>query len=250
MEGGGIWAVNPETPAPEWRGEDIRDRAVVVCAEQGYGDQMMFARYLPFLEERGARAVIACNALMRPLFATRGYAVARFSPGSHQIPHCDTWVLIGSLPHRLGLGAPPLPMQFAIPRGGGGVGVVPTGNPVYFNDANRSLPAEYQAQLLAMGRDLRPEATGARNFQESAKLFAGLDLVITVDTAAAHLAGSIGVPTWVLLPCIGTDWRWLRDRSDSPWYPSVRLFRQPAPGDWESVFREVRAGVPEGGRGR
>jgi tetratricopeptide (TPR) repeat protein len=236
---GHVSVIDPDSGVPEWRGEELRGRRIVVCAEQGYGDQLMFARYLPLLRERGAEVVVGCNALMRPLFASLGYAVTAYPGQDRRIPACDYWVQVCSLPLRLGLAAPPPPLAFAARRLGGGVGVVPTGDPRHVNDHNRSLPPDLAARLLALGRDLRPEATGTRDFREAAELFAGLDLVITVDTAAAHLAGSLGVPTWVLLPAFGVDWRWLRGVAASPWYPSVRLFRQPAPGDWTSVFAEV-----------
>lgn len=233
----------PETTVPEWCGEDLGGRRIVVCAEQGYGDQVMFGRYLALLRARGAEVVVGCNALMRPLFASLGYAVTPFSQKNRVLPACDYWTLLGSLPFRLGLEAPPPPLQLAPRRGGGGIGVVPRGDPRHVNDHNRSLPPDLAERLLQFGRDLRPEATGTRDFREAAELFAGLDLVITVDTAAAHIAGSVGVPTWVLLPAFATDWRWRRNHRDCRWYPSVRLFRQPAPGAWGPVFAEVDAAL-------
>jgi len=236
-------APNPEGDAPEWLGEDLNGRRIVVCAEQGYGDQMMFARYLPWLQAQGAEVVVGCNALMRPLFAGLGFAVAPYSPMNARLPACDAWILMGSLPLRLGSQPPPPPLALA-PRGsGGGIGVVPAGNPQHQFDRYRSLDGRQAERLSAFGRDLRPEATGARDFKESAELYAGLDLVITVDTSSAHLAASIGVPTWILIPDAGADWRWQRERLDSPWYPSARLFRQPKRGDWDSVLDEVEAAL-------
>jgi ADP-heptose:LPS heptosyltransferase len=121
--------------------------------------------------------------------------------------------------------------------------VVTRGSPVHVNDAQRSLPPAFASRLLRLGRSLEPEATGFRNFRQTAELVAGLDLVITVDSAVAHLAGAMHKPVWVLLPAHNTDWRWLKDRSDSPWYPTMRLFRQPRPDDWESVFSELESAV-------
>jgi len=240
---GHVHVYEPQTTAPEWRGEDLGGRRIVVCAEQGYGDQVMFGRYLPLLRARGARVTVGCNALMRPLFAGLGYDVTPFSEQQRRLPDCDLWVQMGSLPCRLGLEAPPPPLALAPRRGGGGIGVVPRGDPRHVNDRNRSLPPDLAARLLGLGRDLRPEATGTRDFREAAELFAGLDLVITVDTAAAHVAGSLGIATWVLLPAFATDWRWLRGRTESSWYPSVRLFRQPAPGAWNAVFADVESAL-------
>lgn len=95
------------------------------------------------------------------------------------------------------------------------------------------------ARLRALGMSLDPADTGAKDFRDTADIVAGLDLVISVDTSIAHLAASLGVPTWVLLPAANTDWRWGHDRSDSEWYPSVRLFRQPRPGAWAPVLDAV-----------
>ncbi|MBL8556316.1 MAG: hypothetical protein JNL41_18725, partial [Phenylobacterium sp.] len=125
---------------------------------------------------------------------------------------------------------------------GGRIGVATRGNPGHSNDAHRSLPADVAAELLALpgAMSLEPEATGAKDFAETAAIVAGLDLVIAVDTAVAHLAGALGRPAWILLPRIFTDWRWMEGRADSPWYPTARLFRQASPGDWSAVLAEVR----------
>ena len=134
----------------------------------------------------------------------------------------------------------PPPTQIPIAwRGGAGIGVVPTGSREFVDDARRSLSNEAASRLLELGRDLRPESTGARDFRDTAEIVSKLDLVITVDTSVAHLAGSMGAPTWVLLPAVAPDWRWLYERSDTPWYPSVKLFRQRAAGDWEEVLDRV-----------
>jgi len=232
--------LEPVTDIPEWMGGPIAGKRIVVCGEQGFGDQIQFARYVWELQRRGAFATYAVDPELHQLFELAGLSVATHSLKLSSIPDSDYWVFVGSLPARLGL-SEPLPLVRLGPprRGGGGIGVMPSGNPTHPNDAHRSLPADQANRLLSLGRDLRPEATGARDFLETAKILAELDLVIAVDTSVAHLAGSMGLPTWVLLPAFDTDWRWQRERADSPWYPSATLFRQKAPGDWASVIDEV-----------
>jgi ADP-heptose:LPS heptosyltransferase len=144
------------------------------------------------------------------------------------------------------------------------VGLVWAGRPTHENDANRSMRLADFAPLAgleqvawvslqkgAAAEQLKTAPPGLvvhdwtrdlNDFADTAALVSELDLVIAVDTAVCHLAGALGKPVWTLLPTV-PDWRWLVDRSDSPWYPSMRLFRQPTPGDWESVMREVRAGL-------
>jgi hypothetical protein len=144
----------------------------------------------------------------------------------------------GDLPHLCGATLealpPPWPIRGDARASTGRIGVVTHGAPSHANDANRSLPRAAAARLLALpgAVSLRPEDTSAKDFQDTADLIAGLDQVITVDTAVAHLAGSMCKPTTILLPHLRTDWRWMRGRSDSPWYPSVSLVRQDASGDW------------------
>jgi len=238
----------PPTPIaaqPEWTGEPLQGRRIVVCAEQGWGDQLMFGRYLAQLRDQGAEVVVACHPfVIGRFFASLGYVVSPFFV-DRPVYGGDYWTLIGSLPLRLGAGAPALPAYrpIDVPREGG-VGIVTRGSPTHWNDANRSLPPAVAEQLLALGQDLSPEATGAHDLLHTAELMARLDLIITVDTAAAHLAGSIGKDCWVLLPYSGLDWRW-GDGVRSDWYPGMRLFRQPAPGDWDAVLDAVVAALAE-----
>lgn len=234
----------PRLSTPEWRGEPIT--SLLVMAEQGLGDQIQFARLIPVLQARGLAVSFACAPPLIPLLAPLGCPLIPTVPGA-DVPRCDAWVMLMSLPHILGLKLedipPPTPIGSA--SGGVGIGVMTRGNPGHANDRNRSLPPELAAELQALpnARDLHPEATGAADFLATQRIIEGLAEVVTVDTSIAHLAGSMGKPCRVLLPFV-PDWRWLRDRTDSPWYPSVRLYRQPAPGDWRSVIDAVAADLP------
>jgi hypothetical protein len=126
--------------------------------------------------------------------------------------------------------------------GGQGVGVLSRGRPTPGGvGEHRALPDDMAERLLGLpgAVSLHPDDTGARDFADTAEIVRGLERVVSVDTAVAHLAAAMGKPTWILLPAVGTDWRWLRDRRDSPWYPSAELFRQQRPGDWEPLLAEV-----------
>ena len=238
----------PDAAYPEWRGEDLAGKRLLVMGEQGLGDSIMFSRYFAPLKARGAEIVFVCPPELHRLMARLGVEVAGAGEQADaRAIAADYWVLTGSLPVRLEttLETIPPPAAFAgLPQGsGGGVGVVARGAPLHRNDHNRSLPPRLAQRLLKHGRDLTPEATGAKDFEDTARIVADLDLVIAVDTSVAHLAGSMGKPVWVLLPARDTDWRWLRGRDDSPWYPSARLFRQRVSGDWEPVLRRVEAAL-------
>jgi tetratricopeptide (TPR) repeat protein len=237
----GLYIPNPASAAQEWRGEDLSGKRVIVFGEQGYGDQIQWARFANLLP--AADVTYVCAPVVAPLFRRAGWGVIA-ADGRSPLPPADFSALAGSLPLRLGITADSLPgpTNLRIPlRGGGGIGVATRGKPAHPNDANRSLPPVEAARLLGIGRDLQPEATGAVDFLQTAEIIAGLDLVISVDTSVAHLAATLGVPTRVLLPFGWTDWRWLREREDSPWYPAARLYRQRQPGDWSETVGAVLA---------
>lgn len=254
---------------PCWQGEDITGRIVLVHAEQGFGDTLQFCRYIPLLSARGARVVLECHAPLVSLMA-RVAGVAGVIPTGGIPGRYDLHVPLLSLPGIFGtslenipnnapyLAPPPdrLPFWRAL-----------TGNENYlrvglcwsgksYPDPGRSCPADQLAPLAAMdgvvfyslqlGREgalpfaMIDHTNLIRDFADSAALIAQLDLVITVDTAVAHLAGAMGKPTWVLLP-YSPDWRWLLNRDDSPWYPSLRLFRQSCRGSWQDVIQRVKS---------
>ena len=236
----------PQVPWPHWRGEDLTGKRLVIFPEQGLGDAIQFARFAPRLQRSGADVTLLCQPPLARLFSTLGVRVVA-AAGAAEFPDPDFWVLSNSLLRCAGPraddvpGAPYLRGSAKAPARGR-IGVVGHGNPHHHNDANRSLPAEAEAELLRLpgAVSLLPEATGAGDLQDTADIIAGLDLVITVDTAVAHLAGALGKPVWIMLPDHNTDWRWMRGRDDSPWYPSARLYRQTAPGAWREVLDRVK----------
>lgn len=247
-----------DLPYPKWSGEDLAGKRVVVFPEMGFGDQIQHARFAALLRDRGADVTLLCLPGLDRLF-TESFPGVRViaANGPVDFPDPDAWMMTGDLmflpgvtletlpaaPYlRTSQPVPPLPEGFK-------VGLVTAGNPNHKNDANRSLvpamAADLRARLPGHVLDLRPEATGARDFADTAALIGALDVVVTVDTSVAHLAGAVGKRTLVLIPALNTDWRWLHDREDTPWYPSLRLYRAHPSAGWapaiEQVAREVGA---------
>jgi tetratricopeptide (TPR) repeat protein len=262
--------------ARRWRGEPLAGRRIMVHAEQGLGDMIHFARYLPLLAGRGAEVHVELPASLRELVGAMPGVRATYSQGD-VLPPFDFNCPMMSLPLAFGTTLETVPGQVPylvapeadrptwlarIPSGPGRrIGVIWAGSQLHENDHRRSIGlARFQRLFRAHPHDrffclqkTRSEEDAAvlgefgnvtdlapilGTFADTASAIACLDLVITVDTSVAHLAGALGVPLWVLLP-FSPDWRWLLNRSDSPWYPSATLVRQPRPGDWESVLSEV-----------
>jgi hypothetical protein len=226
-------------PLPVWEpGTTVPELAV--WPEQGFGDQIMASRFAALV---GQRAAVYCAPPLVRLFQAMGLdarssSVAAFPAGSRAAPMLSLPRLLGVHPTNP---PPPLPVAITARRVGGRIGVMTVGSPQHTNDAHRSLPADAAARLLSLEGAvcLAPEATGARDFLETAEIVAGLDAVITVDTAVAHLAGTLGKPTWVLLPAARLDWRWLTAGATSPWYPSMRLVRRANGSAWEDAIEQA-----------
>ena len=256
--------------APMWRGEPLDGRTLLICASEGLGDTIQFSRFLEPLAERGARPILACDRKLVGLLEQVPGAAAVVDRDAPLPPH-DLWVEQMSLPWLLGTTLETIPS----PRGdiaadparveawrarlpaGRKVGIVWSGNPVHPNDARRSMQTTEIAPLLKVAGwtpvslqvgprsgevetlfGIADHAAALRDFQETAALVECLDLVIAVDTAVAHLAGALGKPVWVMLSATA-EWRWLAGRRDTPWYATLRTFRQSTLGDWSGVVTEV-----------
>jgi hypothetical protein len=273
--------LDPRPGVPKWQGESAPGQTILLRAEQGVGDCLQFLRYAPLVKARVGRVVVSCPGSVVGLLKTvKG--VDEVVPDSEQTPRCDRYAMLLSLPRIFGttldtipgkvpyLHARPDSRQPQLPPRDPAcrhIGLVWAGNAIHPNDVNRSAPLASLAPLLALpgnrffSLQVGPRAadlgqlTGAGpitdwashlgDFSDTAAVLAGLDLLITVDTSVAHLAGALGRPVWMLLP-FAPDWRWLLEREDTPWYPTVRLFRQPAPGDWASVVAEVGKALQDG----
>jgi hypothetical protein len=200
----------PELSFPEWRGEPLAGRSILIWLEQGFGDQIMFARFAPVLAAMGANVSLLVPPPLVRLFASLPVRLVQ-ARGAVEIPRHDYWVMPGSIPSRLGVSETTLPRAPYLPgaEGGSGIGVAWRGDPRHRNDAHRSLPLDQGAQLLALpgAMSLAPEDTGAEDFEGTAEIIRGLTRVITVDTSVAHLAGAMGKPVWILLPALNCDWR-------------------------------------------
>ena len=263
---------------PRWQGESLEGQRLLLYCEQGLGDAIQFVRFLPQIRAKGVGQLIleTWPALVRLFSGISGVDRLR-EASTARLPEdqFDLCVSIMDLPHVFGtrLETVPASVPYLQPDpiqaqawsrrlcgDGLKVGLVWAGSPTHGNDANRSCALQLFAPLMQIpgvrwyGLQKGPAAAQAsalsgqatftdlgqefRDLMDAAAAVASLDLVISVDTAMAHLAGSLGRPTWTLLP-FAPDWRWMLGRDDSPWYPTMRLFRQPRPKDWASVLALV-----------
>lgn len=261
---------------PRWDGAPLNGRTVLVCLEQGFGDVIQFVRFVPRLVQLGGRVVALGRPPLRRLLEGQ-CGISQFVGIDEPLPPFDCYTMLLSLAGLFHVSTstpsattPYLQLDVSLLErwrsrvGRAGqllrVGLVWAGNPDHSNDRNRSVPLRSIAEHLAVTSvqyySLQKEANGAdiasrgsalemidltgqiNDFADTAALISNLDLVIACDTSVAHLAGAIGKPVWILLP-FAPDWRWMLGRSDSVWYPSARLFRQTAPGNWSTPLAEI-----------
>jgi Flp pilus assembly protein TadD len=258
-----------------WRGQSLYGKTLLAITEQGMGDTLHFVRYGAMVKAMGGRMILTCADSLRRLMSATG-CVDGLLCGGDPRPTADFHAPLLSLPHLFGTTAETIPC--AIPylaardewiepwsnrlgeRRRPRIGLVWAGSPGHKNDRNRSLALSRLAPILSsdswqcvalqvgMSDEDRATLSGfpsvvvlggdVRDYADTAAILTRLDLLITVDTSVAHLAGALGVPTWVMLPSV-PDWRWMLDREDSPWYPSLRLFRQRRPNDWDHVIAAI-----------
>jgi tetratricopeptide (TPR) repeat protein len=260
---------------PQWCGGPLNGARILLHSEQGLGDSLHMLRYLPMVKAAGGVIVLDIPPPLRRL-AEQFADIAELTVGGQPLPPIDLHCPFMSLPLAFGTTLETIPAQvpyltvpeearqnakaLAWPDEGLRVGLVWAGSSTHAKDQFRSIPLARMEQFLdvegvhffslQMGPGAEQLATvqaqitnlapGIGDMADTASLLTNLDLIITVDTSVAHLAGALAIPTWVMIP-FAPDWRWLLDREDSPWYPTMRLFRQPEFGDWQSVLQRVSA---------
>ncbi len=268
----------PDSPSRHltkpWKGEDVSGKSILLLAEQGFGDTIQFIRYAPLLAERGGTVFVACQRELITLFE-KLKGISRVFDLQLPLPASDLQCHLLSLPRLMTTDLNEIPSHVpyisaepsAVERwrqlvskeqGSYRIGLAWSGDPAYRNDRIRSLRPEQVSPLLGTtgtvffklhkntesgashcsGTGIVDYTPFIQDFADAAACIQHLDLVISVDTSIAHLAGAMGKPVWTLLPFV-PDWRWMLNREDTPWYPTMRLFRQTSPGDWESVINRV-----------
>ena len=266
----------PQHAQPRWTGQDLKDKTILVIGEQGHGDNIQFCRFLFNLHAGGARVLFQTTEGLIPLLNTSP-VISWIGRYTDQPPEFDYWIPIMSIPGVLGVTLENLPnpvqyitaqqdkqavwLQVLGAKKRMRVGFSWSGRRDAWLNRHKGMPfetvldmikrcpeyewinlqvdatAEEEEQLIAAGVTRYPGAIAS--FADTAALIAHLDVVISVDTAITHLAAAMGRPTWLMLQWFATDWRWMLDRDSSPWYSTVRIFRQPSMGDWTSVTKKI-----------
>jgi len=265
----------PNYPQPRWTGQDVKDKTVLVVGEQGHGDNIQFVRFIGDIVSRGARVILTLNSSLRPLIL--GPSIPTILVEGDPLPEFDYWIPIMSIPGVIGstvenianvqyylTADAQLQKQWQTVLGHKTrlrIGFCWSGRRDTWINRHKAMPfetmlelikrnpgyewvnlqcdctAEEEAELVAAGVRAYPGAI--QSFADSAALIMHMDVVLSVDTAVAHLAGALGRPVWIMLSQYALDWRWLLDRDSSPWYSTARLFRQPKMGDWVSVTDKI-----------
>ena len=265
----------PNYLQPRWAGQDVQDKTVLVIGEQGHGDNIQFVRFVGDLTARGARVILTLNPSLKPLII--GEAIPTILTDGDPLPEFDYWGPIMSIPAVIGTTVDNIAsVQYYLtadtalqrawqerlgPKRRLRVGFCRSGRRDTWINRHKAMPFEVmleliqrnpsyewvnlqsdcteqeEAELVAAGVTAYPGAI--RNFADTAALLMHMDVVLSVDTAVAHLAGALGRPVWVMLSQYALDWRWLLDRDSSPWYSTARLFRQPVMGDWATVTERI-----------
>ncbi|WP_371371882.1 tetratricopeptide repeat protein [Sporomusa aerivorans] len=265
---------------PHWRGEDLTGKHILLCWEHGFGDTIQFARYAQMVEQLASKTSLWVQKPLERLLSTLFPSITVLAGECPLQARYDYVCSLLSLPAIFNTCSEtiPQPVPYAPVKcaasafhretsekmNGNRVGVVWAGNPKHANDAQRSIPftvfqnlfrvpgvswvslqvGPRAEDLMAASCNISDSSSELADFLDTAELLEDINLVITVDTAVAHVAGSMGKETWVLLP-YDPDWRWQLDREDSPWYPAVRLFRQRKPGEWQEVIERVRMALQQ-----
>jgi FKBP-type peptidyl-prolyl cis-trans isomerase 2 len=270
-------AVTRTFSQPLWDGSDITGSSLLLYAEQGFGDTIQFIRYAPLVARQGAKVIIECQKELTALLQSVE-GIQKVVAYGESLPNFDVQCPLLSLPMIFGTTIENIPARIPYVTANANsvqqwtdkilknasklnVGLVWSGDPDNSKIRDKSFPLDtflpltnidnisfYSLQKGNSAKEVINPSGGMRvidyteeiaDFSDTAALIQSLDLIISIDTAVAHLAGALGKPVWTLLP-FAPDWRWLLEREDSPWYPTMRLFRQPSPGDWESVIVRVK----------
>jgi tetratricopeptide (TPR) repeat protein len=265
----------PARDAPRWTGGRLDGRSILLWTEQGYGDSLQFVRYAPLVKQQGATVVVECEAALAGILGSCPGVDCVVARGD-RLPAYDCHVPLVSLPHvfRTCIDTVPAAVPYLAPRPAAlarwnaelsrdpspRIGIAWRGNQENPTDRRRAIPLAQFARIaqrddvrlyslqVGAGREQLDHFAGRSricdladrlaDFEDTAAVMCQLDLVICCDSAPAHLAGALGVPVWVALP-FAADWRWMLKREESPWYPSMRLFRQPRPGNWDAVLARI-----------
>jgi hypothetical protein len=277
---GGAAPLMPSTDKPQWQGEDLGGKRLLLIADQGFGDAIQFCRYVAWAEARCPAITMACSAELAPLLRQVAPRALLFQKWS-DCPDYGAFAALTGLPRLAGtrVATVPAPIPYLradparvalwkhrldglVPAGFRRIGVIWAGRPTHNNDRNRSaLLADFLPianvpgiALLALQKGPTTGQAGSyygraplinvgaeiRDYDDTMAILENIERLVTVDTSVAHLAGAMGRPVWIMLPK-APDWRWLREREDSPWYPTVRLFRQSEVRRWDDVAGRVAA---------